>query len=86
MYVCAVYSESAKESYKRGQRNLSEQPHVFAIAQEAYGDLTLNQSQSIVIRCDSCHVPLCIAGLRYLVVALVIGPDMYVCMYVCMYV
>ena len=46
----AVYSVSAMESYKCGQRNLSEQPHVFAIAQEAYGDLTLNRSQSIIIR------------------------------------
>lgn len=46
----AVYSVSAMESYKGGQRNLSEQPHVFAIAQEAYGDLTLNRSQSIIIR------------------------------------
>ena len=76
MYVCAVYSESVQESYKRGQQNLSEQPHVFAIAQEAYGDLTLNRSQSIVIRFRALMCVLLRCIIRSVLV--------YVCMYVCM--
>ncbi len=38
-WIAGVYEEDIMRKYKLNERNLSEDPHVFATAQEAYSDL-----------------------------------------------
>lgn len=49
-WISKVYGEEIMLKYKNEQSNLSEDPHVFAIAHNAYRDLYLSQNQSLIIR------------------------------------
>ncbi len=49
-WITGVYGEEIMVLYKQKERNLSEDPHVFAVADEAYSDLYLGQNQSLIIR------------------------------------
>ena len=50
-WIAGVYDEEVKDKYKSKQFNLSENPHVFATAHDAYSDLELlGLNQSLIIR------------------------------------
>ena len=49
-WIPGIYDENVKEEYKIRKRNLSDQPHVFAIAHDAFIDLSLGKNQSLIIR------------------------------------
>lgn len=45
-----IYDDAVKANYKDKVFNLSDNPHVFAMANDGYSDLQYGQSQSIIIR------------------------------------
>jgi myosin heavy subunit len=49
-WIPGVYEESVMLKYKSREANLSENPHVFAVSQDAYSDLYMGQNQSLIIR------------------------------------
>lgn len=49
-WIAGVYEEEIMIKYKNGEANLSDQPHVFAVAQDAYSDLYKGSNQSLIIR------------------------------------
>lgn len=49
-WIQGIYEEEVKERYKSNEYNLSENPHVFAVAHDAYSDLTFGKDQSLIIR------------------------------------
>jgi myosin heavy subunit len=49
-WIGGIYDEEVKEKYKSREYNLSDQPHVFAVAHDAYSDLSLGKDQSLIIR------------------------------------
>lgn len=49
-WVEGIYSEDLMNGFKDNSLNLSDNPHVFAITQDAYIDLTFGQNQSMIIR------------------------------------
>lgn len=49
-WIEGIYDEDRKEKYKTNQFNLSDQPHVFAVAHDAYTDLSFGRDQSLIIR------------------------------------
>jgi myosin heavy subunit len=54
-WIPGIYEEEVKEKYKFNQYNLSENPHVFAVAHGAYSDLTFGKDQSLIIRLATPH-------------------------------
>jgi myosin heavy subunit len=44
------YEDSMMERYRRNECNLSDDPHVFAVANDAFHDLLNGQNQSLIIR------------------------------------
>ncbi|KAJ1429887.1 P-loop containing nucleoside triphosphate hydrolase protein [Ochromonadaceae sp. CCMP2298] len=51
-WIQGIYGEDVMQRYKSGESGLSEQPHVFAVAQDAYSDLHLG-NQSLIISGES---------------------------------
>ena len=49
-WIPNLYDEANMVSYNRGEINLSDAPHVFAVSHEAYQDLHLGINQSLIIR------------------------------------
>lgn len=49
-WIPGIYDDVMKANYKDKVLNLSDNPHVFAMANDAYSDLQFDQSQSIIIR------------------------------------
>ncbi|RYH31014.1 hypothetical protein EON65_03680 [archaeon] len=49
-WIAGIYEEEVKDRYKDNSFNLSENPHVFAVAHDAYCDLTFGKDQSLIIR------------------------------------
>lgn len=49
-WIKGIYDVEVKEKYKRRIFNLSDNPHIFAIAHDAFTDLSTGQSQSMIIR------------------------------------
>lgn len=49
-WIKGVYDEAVMSKFKSKESNLSDNPHVFAVADEAYSDLYLGQNQSLIIR------------------------------------
>lgn len=49
-WIAGVYEEDVMIKYKSGEANLSDQPHVFAVSQDAYSDLYKGSNQSLIIR------------------------------------
>lgn len=51
-WIDGIYSTERKMSFQDGSAELSDQPHVFAVAHDALKDLQLmRRSQSLIIRC-----------------------------------
>ena len=49
-WIPNLYDEANMVSYNRGEINLSDAPHVFAVSHEAFQDLHLGINQSLIIR------------------------------------
>ena len=49
-WIPNLYHEANMVSYNRGEINLSDAPHVFAVSHEAFQDLHLGINQSLIIR------------------------------------
>lgn len=49
-WIPNLYDEANMVSYNRGETNLSDAPHVFAVSHEAFQDLHLGMNQSLIIR------------------------------------
>lgn len=49
-WIKGIYDTDIKIKYKTREYNLSDQPHVFAIANDCYSDLSYGQNQSMIIR------------------------------------
>lgn len=50
-WIPGIYDETVKASYQSGHWNLSDNPHVFAIAHDSYADmLSKGSNQSVIIR------------------------------------
>jgi len=49
-WITGVYEEDVMSKYRTGEANLSDQPHVFAVSQDAYSDLYKGSNQSLIIR------------------------------------
>jgi myosin heavy subunit len=52
-WIKGIYDTDVKEKYKTRVYNLSDNPHIFAIAHDAYTDLNLGQNQSMIISGES---------------------------------
>lgn len=52
-WIKGIYDADVKEKYKNRIYNLSDNPHIFAIAHDAYTDLNMGQSQSMIISGES---------------------------------
>lgn len=51
-WIPGIYEEPVMMTYKNGEANLSERPHVFAVANDAFSDLQFGQNQSLIIRLE----------------------------------
>lgn len=49
-WIDGLYEEPVMMTYKSGEANLSDRPHVFAVSNDAYKDLTTGRNQSLIIR------------------------------------
>lgn len=49
-WISGIYEETIMLQYKNNQTNLTNNPHVFAVSQDAYCDLSTGQNQSLIIR------------------------------------
>ena len=49
-WIKGIYDTDVKEKYKNRLYNLSDNPHIFAIAHDAFADLNTGQNQSMIIR------------------------------------
>lgn len=49
-WITGVYEEDIMQTYQTGEANLSDRPHVFAVANDAFNDLRFGQNQSLIIR------------------------------------
>lgn len=49
-WIHGIYDEEVKLKYKNNEFNLSDNPHVFAVAHDAYSDLSFGKDQSLIIR------------------------------------
>lgn len=49
-WIAGIYEEDVMKTYKSGEANLSDRPHVFAVSNDAYNDLQYGQNQSLIIR------------------------------------
>lgn len=49
-WISGVYEEDIMIKYKNREANLSDNPHVFAVSQDAYSDLYKGSNQSLIIR------------------------------------
>lgn len=56
-WIAGIYGEDVMDKYKSTERTLSENPHVFAVAHDAFSDLYTGQNQSLIIRFGTFHVP-----------------------------
>lgn len=49
-WIPGLYDQHLMEKYKCKEFNLSDNPHVFAVAAEAFEDMCAGQNQSLIIR------------------------------------
>jgi myosin-5 len=49
-WIAGVYEEEIMQTYKTGEANLSDKPHVFAVSNDAFNDLRFGENQSLIIR------------------------------------
>jgi myosin heavy subunit len=49
-WISGLYEEDVMSTYKSGEANLSDNPHVFAVSNDAFNDLQFGQNQSLIIR------------------------------------
>ena len=52
-WITGVYGEDVMMKYRMQEANLSDQPHVFAVSQDAYWDLYTGSNQSLIISGES---------------------------------
>lgn len=52
-WIEGIYNDSVKERYANGDLNLSENPHVFAMAHDSHVGLQLGKNQSLIISGES---------------------------------
>lgn len=52
-WIPGIYDDPVKNRYKSREWNLSDNPHVFAIAHDSFSDLQYGENQSMIIRYDS---------------------------------
>lgn len=55
-WIGGIYDAEVKEKYKSRRFNLSENPHVFATANDSFTDLQFGQNQSLIIRYDKSEL------------------------------
>lgn len=49
-WIPGIYDDPVKNKYKSNEWNLSDNPHVFAIAHDSFSDLQFGENQSMIIR------------------------------------
>ena len=52
-WIPGIYDDAVKDRYADGQLNLSEDPHVFAMAHDSHVGLQLGKNQSLIISGES---------------------------------